>query len=324
MTWRRATLLLLTMPFLMAALCSKGPSSSVPDPDLDNIWPNEDGNWWSFSISLKTRIDFEDLTDYLLEEDLFSDDPEDVPSAPELAELADSIVDFEPGEVVEFAEGMYSLSFDGELTTQSGVTCQNLVEDLDWTGARSESHSSELLGRVCEYRPDLREALVRAFGDVLGGTRSEGPYFLHGYGWEKTSERIVSYADINADPSWLFLEANLIQSREFSLQLLPDFADDIWLRGRIHEIGEFEAGGQDYEKAVTCHYMIDYGASLISGDSPEGLGYMRFLDLGAVVYAPELGPVSLLELRGMVVLEDGVDKAIQTWKLGLVGSSESQ
>ncbi len=323
MNWRRGILILATLPFLMAALCSKGPSSSVPDPDLDNIWPNEDGNWWEYSASGKSWMSFEEFEAFL-EANLY--ESEDlVPAAPAIGEITELFDPVEPGDVVEFHEGSLRLEFDGTITTASGVTAQNLAETLVWEGRR-ESPRGGVLARIAVARPDLEELLGLSQEEVAGSRERLifQHWILQGMAFTKTNEFIGGYGDLNQDLAWLVLEANLAIGHEFSIQLVPDLADDIWLHGMIEAHGSWETDEAEFENCVSCVYMIDYGSAGLLGNGPyDILGYYRLIDIGRAIYAPEVGPVFGQELHFIIVLDELSD-GVGDQRFTLTESSESQ
>ena len=82
------------------------------------------------------------------------------------------------------------------------------------------------------------------------------PMFLHGYAWEKNSEGIIGYGDLNTEKSWIYLEEDLTPCHGFVLQLVPDMVDDVFLHGRITTNHSFEIDGQTYVNCVECFYAV--------------------------------------------------------------------
>ena len=242
-----------------------------PTPTLGNIWPNEDGDAWTY-----------DLTTSMFDV-AFDPDPDDPPPLPALEDLhADLQVPVE-GDQLESAAGLYRLAFDGLKTTDSGVTAQNLTQTVysdPWgkLGAGVEDPAAGmgsavtaegfelLLRRIAQARPDLRAKIAERYGvfaepqDRLdkAGVPSF-PLFLFGYAWSKEETGIFSYGDLDIDPSWIYLESDLSVGHEFQMQLVPMLADDIWLFGEIWSRGTFTAGGIQYENCVECMYAVDMG-----------------------------------------------------------------
>jgi hypothetical protein len=155
-------------------------------------------------------------------------------------------------------------------------------------------------------RPDLRAALlakglIGPEGDdrTAQGRCPAAPldeieavlFYLHGYAWEKTADYIGGYGDLNTLLSWKFLDRDLSPGHEFSLQLVPDLAADVYLRARIlprrsvvTEVGRFT-------NCVECAYLIDYGVSEAVDEQGVSLGFFRNWDFASIIYAPDVGPV---------------------------------
>lgn len=294
--------------------------TAVPDPTLDNIWPNADGTAWTYALTERTWP-------FAFPGSLYEDE-EDVPPAPTMDELVDLMSDHAIGDPVDTEEGTYRLRFDGEITTDSGVTAQNLVATVySDTSAKSAGLADQptaiLLARILLARPDLREKLaskVNVFagqdGPILQWFRelvrredprdvdralkaiSLKPLFLHGYAWEKTDEWIGGYGDIDKLLAWKYLEADLGVGHEFTHQLLPSFADDVFLHARILTHGTYRTEAGTFQKAVECLYLLDYGvwAAVGEGD-PDPIGYQRLFDYATIVYAPTVGPIYSYERR---------------------------
>jgi len=126
------------------------------------------------------------------------------------------------------------------------------------------------------------------------------PLLIHGGAWEKTDDWIATYGVLNTEPAWKFLTSDLAVGTEFTHQLIPDLANDVFLHARIESHVTIDTELGTYEKAVDCLYIIDYGISAVS-TSPGGptSGYMRTYEYGRVVYAPTLGPVYSYERKFM-------------------------
>src|SRR5258705_464716 len=64
-------------------------------------------------------------------------------------------------------------------------------------------------------RPDLARKMAAKWGPLIRTASTDAaasidpPNFLFGYAWEKTSEYIGSYGDLNTQLAWKYLVANL-------------------------------------------------------------------------------------------------------------------
>jgi hypothetical protein len=287
----------------------------LPDPTLENIWPNEDGTWWSYEYGYRY---------WGLSGSVFYPESASVPPIPPLTELAHLIDCNEPGPEPEIFSGTYRLAFDGEITTESGVTAQHLKETLDTDGQRraaaiSNPFSPVLLGRLAIARPDLAgkiKALGRAragsavpsgheahSGRLDGGAQTYNvsedllldaarePLLIHGYAWAKTQAWIGTYGDLDTLVAWKFLESDLEPCHEFTHRLIPEITDDVYLHCRILRNSAFETPAALFGNTIQCLYVVDYGIWAATDAHGEILGWTRDFDYGMVVYAPTVGPI---------------------------------
>jgi hypothetical protein len=272
----------------------------VPDPTLANIWPNEDGTWWNYDYESRF-LDSITLTVYESEDD--------VPAAPSLDEIETLLNTVTLPDTGETGAGIYALVFDGLTTTGPGVTAQKLVESLsqvggDLTGS-GNSAGDPLLRRLTIARPDLVNAIVGE-GVRPGGTRAGSeagvlsisgnqlltePLLIHGGAWEKTTEWIGTYGDVDTVLAWKFLETDLAPGHGFRHQLLSSVASDVFLDARILRHRTFRTSAGTFVKTIECLYRIDYGIMEVLDMDIPGKGYVRAFGYGVVVYAPTLGPV---------------------------------
>jgi hypothetical protein len=251
---------------------------------LDNIWPNADLTAWRYDYVLRTW-DSPGLTVY--------GDLDSVPPAPTMDEIEALLVDHPIGDNPESLEGIYSLTFDGDITTGPGVTAQNLSEVLvteDGPGlvAGGVSGGSAALRRLASHLPDAywHTGSIDTFE-----TLPVYPLFVHGGAWEKTNEWIVTYGELSTLPRWKFLEADLEVGHEFTFELIPFGTDEAFLHCRILRQLSFETQTRVFEKAIECLYLLDTGILSVTDVGGEPIGWTRSVDYGVVVYAPTVGPV---------------------------------
>ncbi len=140
----------------------------------------------------------------------------------------------------ETSTGSYRLQFNGFVTTMSGVTRQNLQETLEPAASVTISSAtanpgSAFLQLLRLARPDLARKMSLLAPSIA--TQSAAtlfrPTLLHGYAWEQTDQWIGTYGDLNQQIAWIFLTPALRPGSEFSLQLVPDLADDVFLHARV-------------------------------------------------------------------------------------------
>ncbi len=287
---------------LLASSCSDDESSCVncpwdwggptPKPTLDNVWPNADGTTWQYQH--EERQWSWDVTFYATR-DAVPILP--LPSWEEVFTLVESRTPVEPFGI---EQGLYTLAFDGMVITGSGVEAQNLTEQLVIAppppppgDAPSDLGSTVVTGSG----ERIPRGSLTPFLDLPGraSTVAESPMFLHGGPWEKTSEYIGTYGDLDQRLTWKFLTRNLSVGSQFTYQLVPLFKDDMFLRCLVWRQFSVETDLGVLKNAVDCLYILDWGVSAVTNVQGDLLGYVRFIDYGRVIYAPTVGPVYCYE-----------------------------
>ncbi len=331
-------LLLFAVACLFVAGCgddepSRPKGGSTPRT-ISNIWPNEDGRSWTYEFAQRVKADWGPVRLYQT--------AADVPPAPTMDEVV-ALLDSNP--LVGPADttlGFYTLQFTDSITTASGVTAQYLRESLEIpgrnpVGAEGPSFERALLTRLMLARPDLRDAIAARAGSgvlpwlprgnhVAGGLIStqeyapRDPLLVHGYAWRKTDRWIGTYGDLDTLLAWKFVEAPLVFHHEFTHQLVPVLADDLYEHCRILGGTSVSTVAGLFTGALECLYMIDYGVmeygSVISGP----IGYTRFFDYGTVIYAPGVGPVYSYE-RWMVQPGDSITNGFGDLTISLIDAA---
>lgn len=286
------------------------PDGSQPEPTIQNIWPNTDRTFWTYKVYVDI---WQSPTGYC---DSLYETEDEIPPIPTMDEIEDLLENHPIGDSVETIRACYEQEFDGDTVSHSGAAGQNLRETLyplDGPAALSGggSPSSPFLQHLYIARPDLRRALENTAGPALAGMREvceggacalmsgcfsiECPILLHGYVWEKTDEWIGTYGDVDLLLAWKFLEADLSPGHEFTHQLVPGLADNVFLHCRILGETSIETEALDFEMALECLYLIDYGITWYASIGGEPIGCCRMFDYGTVTYVPEVGPVSSYE-----------------------------
>lgn len=315
--------------------CPGGGNPRVPDPTLDNIWPSEDSTAWTYQYTL--RMWGGDPFIYYASED-------DVPEIPTMSEIEDLLRNQPVGDSVETGEAIYRLQFDGDTTTMSGAVGQNLaatiyIEEDETLSSIEIEMEKVFLTRLLIARPDLAEKISHVYDfepeihklfsehnwaykkifDVYEAILGR-PLILHGYAWEKTEQWIGTYGDLDQLLAWKYLESNLNVSHEFTHQLIPSLASDVFLHCRILRNLSVETGVGTFEKAIECLYVIDYGIFEAWDAYNQLLGYGRFFDYGSIIYAPTIGPVFSYE-RSLCEPGDPPTLGIGDKTLSLIGTS---
>ena len=286
-------LLIIVLIVCLVAGCDDD-SPQAFDATIDELWPNEDGRWWEYDLHVaESETDLGDLKD--------PDIP--LPSVQQMSQLvADLAHDGQPTS----EDYLLRTSFSGMLTTSSGATGQALVEELEDVESNKASicSANPIQDLIWSMRPDLRERLPEP---AKVGSGDNNPYGLTGYCWTKTETYIGGYGDLNADLSWLYLKAPLRTGSTFTMQLVPDIADNIWLHGLIERQLAWTQGETTYPRVVEIFLLIDLGVQVMTDDQGNATEMERSWACSRTVYAPGVGPVYTREWRstaGDSVLQD--------------------
>jgi hypothetical protein len=275
---------------------------TVTSPALQTIWPNDDGRFWIYRITAREWDDPGGPH--------FYGDPDSVPQVPPLWYLAQQLGTQPIGPNVVTDTASFQLKFEGQITTQSGVTAQHLTETVlrpapgpatTLRGSLGPGISSGFLRDLARARPDLAPQIALlpggrlALADTLITTHAT--LFLFGYAWKRTTEWIGSYGDVDTLLAWKYLSRNLTPGSEFVQQLVPSLASNIFLRGRILNRQTIVTPAGTYRNAVVCLYSVDYGISTATDDQGNVVGYFRVYSYGTIAYVDGVGPVSSYERR---------------------------
>jgi len=209
--------------------------------------------------------------------------------------------------------GAYGLRFNGQLTTRSGVTGQNLEESLvEGVGARATSPAAAPAGGFLQLlaraRPDLAAKLAArgvAPARVVSATSLGGPTLLHGGAWEQNDDWIGNYGDLNQQVAWIYLTSDLRAGSEFTLQLVPDLADDVFLHARVLGPRRVTTDAGVFQRAFEVLYVVDFGVSTATDANGNPLGSVRAFLLGTADFAPGVGPVRSYERMSYSVVSGG-------------------
>lgn len=300
--WKRLALLCL-LPFLLVG-CNDEDCAECPDPapmpTMDNIWPHEDGTGWVYDLQYR---EFEGPAP-----------AETAPPLPTLQALHAALAQPLEGDPLVEEQVLYRLRFEGELTTGPGVTAQNLVGTTyrESTPSLSARSDRRLLGLIARARPDLRPRIlaeVDGTADDLKDASGASMYSLGSCAFASEQNGYYAYGELDAEHSWIFLEGDLSIGSEFTLQLVPELADDIWLYGQIWGVGDKTVDGVTWSNVLECMYAVDMGVQAATDDQGNLLGEYRSYLYFATLYAPGYGPIMSVERQ---VLAAG--SVLQDWE----------
>jgi hypothetical protein len=186
--------------------------------------------------------------------------------------------------------GVATLYFYGTAETPGG-TAQQLL-GMHEGGPAPTSHFPGILGAVWQARPDLRPALESKYGARSATTAIWLPTLLHGGYFMKTAPSIQLWQVDSNHPTWTYLENNLVVGATFTLQLVPEIADDVFLYGSVEAVdATVQTLAGSFDHAVRIGYRVDYGWF----QPPKTSDRVRAETTGHVHYVPDVGPVELHE-----------------------------
>jgi hypothetical protein len=290
-----------------------------PPPTMENIWPHADGNVWTFNGTMAEypNPDFEEG----------ETPPESIPAMEELHADLQRPVEAPADTLLEF---IYRMALDGNVTTESGVTAQQMTNTFyttstDKSGDRVRTVTEKpgrMLDLIAEARPDLAADIAPhldkaddAFERILQ------QLFLSGYAFAYEDSGYYRYGDVDQNHSAIYLESSLDVGSEFSIQLLASIASDIWMHGRIWSQGKLTVGGTTYHNVVECLYVVDMGEAALVDESGTVLGTYHPYIYGTVHYAPDVGPIMSLErsrLGASVMTGEG--SIVRDYRFELIGA----
>lgn len=289
---------------LAADLAAPADPRGGPRANLRNIWPNEDGRRWSFRIDQREWAGNEPRVFATVAE---------VPPMPSLDDVTALLGNHPIGSNPVAESGGYALRFNGMKTTLSGATGQNLESSFfdladtsarllaDVAGAAPGAETAGFIRALGRARPDLREKIERRWPDAARTLTAPAissvtqPLFLFGNAFVKTRDYIGSYGDLNLDLSWKYLESNLRPGSEFSMQLIPDLADNVFLHVRVLRESTVETAIGSTPHSIDVLYTVDYGVSEVTNELGDPIGWSRYFGYGTITYAPRIGPVASYE-----------------------------
>ena len=279
------------------------------------IWPHQDGQGWTYHLTGRTW-----------------DQPPPVPYPTRGEVPAFSIDDAirllatEPtGANPETSSGFYHLQFSGSVTTLSGVTRQNLLSSSITASSATAHAVPQFLDLLCRARPDVAKKVGRSAPSMptpaivtQAAASVFFPTLIHGYAWEQIDQWIGTYGDLNQQIAWIFLTPDLRPGSEFSLQLVPDLADDVFLHARVLGWKSVETEAGTFHRALEVAYLVDFGVTEITDFNGYRLGYVRDNLFGTVDYVVGVGPVRSYERLQITV--DPLDRGNSDVTASLTGT----
>lgn len=258
------------------------------------IWPHEDGRSWAYRLTYR---------EWGASTGTVYSSPDDVPAL--TLDDAEALLRNHPvGPNPIATTGRYTLRFHGTITTSSGVTKQNLEESVTTGGALAPAAaarpSAGFLRLLAKARPDIARRIGVRVASAAPAPASPSdelfpPTLLHGYAWEQNDDWIGNFGDLNQNVSWIYLTSDLAPGSEFSLQLVPDLADNVFLHGRVLGYGTVTTDAGTFHNAAEILYLVDFGLSQATDENGNGIGYVRSYLYGSIAYVPGVGPVRSYE-----------------------------
>jgi hypothetical protein len=272
-------------------------------PTLGKSWPNEDKRWWKYDL---LAVSCSDTLHYYATIG-------EVPALPSMPALFALVSGLAPGAQGGRDSATYQLEFNASKFTGSGAYGQFLTESLFVSPApfaiaggpfsvlraanasrgAPRAEPGMLLDEIARARPDLR-ARIAALSGRQPHAMAVGPsipMFLHGGVWEKNTNAIGTFNDLDTVLRWIFLTSTLSTGSEFEEQVAPLLSPDIVLHGRILGQQSVTTPAGTYADALVCFYALDFGISDATDINGDPLGHFRSFDYGVVAYVQDVGPV---------------------------------
>lgn len=246
---------------IAAALSLAAPAAG--QPTMDQLWPSQDGLAWSYDQHSES----------------FGVDP-------------------------QVRDNRIRIYFDGVTVAPTGIQAQYLRHQVIVGRAPATGLDAMLpdpfFRRLWVARPDLRDKILQRLNDgPCPEFAPAGSYsvLLSGeFAYLKTSEEIAAWrCNLANTRSWQWLVSDLTIGNTFTLQLVPDLASDVYLRGTIAAIEPASLPMGTFDGCVRVDYLIDYGTSECTDQNGTVLGSYSSETRGYMHYAPNVGPVQSFE-----------------------------
>lgn len=251
------------MPFLPAMLILASVPAAAGAVTMDQLWPSEDGRSWTYEQHFESYL-----------------------------------------EVPGSQDNLVRLFFDGLAVAPTSIQAQYLhhevlsgpLNSVQLPGGIDDS----FLGQLWIARPDLRTMIDQAIaGAPCPGFAPPSPHsvLLNGeFAYLKTASEIAAWRCNLADTrSWKWLESDLSIGHEFTLQLIPDLATDVFLHGTIGAIEASSVPAGTFPNCVRVDYVVDFGLTTCTDIDGNPTGTARGETRGYIRYSPGEGPVESFE-----------------------------
>lgn len=188
-----------------------------------------------------------------------------------------------------------TLGFEGTHQVPGGTAQVLLADHGDVPGQAHVPSLPPLLRAVWQARPDLRDAIAeRHAGTVRDGVW--WPLFLHDGYYLETEQDLEMWQDFFLHPTWIYATAGLTVGATFVHQLVPEFADNIFLHGTVGALDDVvSTPAGEFVGTVRMDYRIDFGWQDMVDEQGNLIAQIRSETTGWVHYAPFFGPVDLRE-----------------------------
>jgi hypothetical protein len=245
---------------LLSALLLATPVLADP-PTMDSLWPGDNGSSWSYAQHFTST--------------------EAPPS-----------------------DSRTRLFFDGTTVAPNGIAAQYLRQEMlsgfAVATALESAVPDPLLRQVWVARPDLRERIAQVVADSPcpeDGPSGAHTLLLNGeFAWRKTSGEVAAWRCNLADTrSWQWLDSDLTLGHQFTLQLVPDLADNVFLHGTVGAIEAATVPAGTFNGCVRVDYVIDFGFTNCTDAIGNVVGTARSETHGSIHFAPGIGPVKAAE-----------------------------
>lgn len=252
-----------TLRIVLAGLAVTGLASIAAAQNMDSYWPNQDGLSWQYQ------------------------------------QHADAFDDLDPP-----IDNQIRIFFDGNTVAPTAIAAQLLVEEFVTgrapTTGLAASIPDPFMRALWQARPDLRERIMQAVeGSPCPKTSSfaSSALLLGGdFAFVKSSDDIAAWRCNLADTrAWIWLVSNLSIGNTFTLQLVPDLADDVFLEGTIAQVEDVTVPAGTFADCLRVDYRVDYGATECMDNEGNITGSYHSETRGWVHYAPQVGPVDSYE-----------------------------
>ena len=234
--------------------------------NLEGLWPQQDGASWTFQGTL---------------------DQYEMPSESFTARLI----------------------IDGTVDLAGGITAFNVIGRIDGLTAAPDDGTPaglpSLLRTLWTLRPELRSELESRYAHALRvpAQAPEWPLELlqpaeaaNGLGLYTSATALGSWRDAIAGWSWWYVTDALSVGSEWTLQLIPDIANDVFLHGRVvDQFTQIDVGGQTFTNVLVMEYRVDFGELTISDESGQLIGTARAETTGRISFGMDVGPLRMFE-----------------------------